>query len=357
MNQPQLPEQNLNAITRLTALWAFNESGLGGLMFALKIPLTGFFVGGFAVLLIGLIAWYARSDYKQLLKATVLVLLIKATVSPHAPPPAYLAVAFQGVAGAFLYRYIAHFRIASVVLAVLAMAESALQKIIVMTLIYGKSIWLALDKMFESISKEFALRVDVSFSLLLISIYLTVYLVWGFVVGLFSGRLPLKIDGCKEEILDWYNNSNKTGVAASGRRNKSSRVWVYIVILAFIVAVFLLWGNNKQQVLFILFRSIAAVLLLFFVLRPVVNWLLQRWIRKQSSARQRDTAVILALLPGIRSYVKPCWQLAVKQHPGRRRLQYFIYYMVALTLYEQRKEQPDLYIQPGHQDGKDHGIV
>lgn len=357
MSQPHLPQRNLSAITRLTALWAFNESGLGGLMFALKIPLTGFFVGGFAVLLIGLIAWYAQRDYKQVLKATVLVLLIKATVSPHAPPPAYLAVAFQGVAGAFLYRYIIHFRIASVVLAVLAMAESALQKIIVMTLIYGKSIWLALDKMFESISKEFALRVDVSFSFVLIAIYLTVYLVWGFVVGIFSGGLPLKIDRSKEEILHWYDNSNKATVTAGERRSKRGRVWGYVLILAFIVTVFLLGGNNKQQVLFILFRSVAAVLLLFFVLRPVVNWLLQRWIRKQSNARQRDTAVILALLPGIRSYVKPCWQLAVKQHPPGRRLQYFIYYMVALTLYEERKEQPDLPIQPGHQDRKDHGIV
>ncbi len=106
MDQLQTPRQNLNAITRLTALWAFNESGLGGLMFALKIPLTGFFVGGFAVLLIGLIAWYAQRDYRQVLKATVLVLIIKATVSPHAPLPAYLAVAFQGVAGALIYRFL-----------------------------------------------------------------------------------------------------------------------------------------------------------------------------------------------------------------------------------------------------------
>ena len=358
MDQPQTRAQNLNAITKLTALWAFNESGLGGLMFALKIPLTGFFVGGFAVLLIGLIAWYAKRDYKQVLKATVLVLIIKATVSPHAPPPAYLAVAFQGVAGAFIYRYISGFRIASVLLAVLAMAESALQKIIVMTLIYGKSIWIALDKMFESISKEFSVHIDVSFSLFLIAVYLVIYLVWGFIVGLFSGSLPVKIDARKEEILNWYKKTRITIVSAGiVNRRKKHRLATYLLILGCIVLVFLLSGNNKQQVLFILFRSIAAVLLLLFVLRPIVNWLLQRWIKKQSSARQQDTAVILALLPGIRSYVRPSWQLARQQQRKTRRLPYFIYYMIALTLYEERNEQQDLYTQPGHQDGQDHRII
>jgi hypothetical protein len=357
MDQLNTPDRNFSAITKLTALWAFNESGLGGLMFALKIPLTGFFVGGFAVLLIGLIAWYAQRDYKQVLKATVLVLIIKATVSPHSPPPAYLAVAFQGFAGALIYRYITSFRIASVVLALLAMAESALQKIIVMTLIYGKSIWLALDKLFESISKEFAIHADVSFSLLLIAVYLAVYLVWGLVVGVFSGKLPLQIEARKEEILQWYRQDREMIPVVALHKNRKFRFVIYICILVFILTVFLLGGNNKQQVLFILFRSLAAVLLLFFVLRPILNRLLHYWLSRQRSARKHDTATIIALLPGIRTYVRPSWQLAAKQQSKAKQLKYFIYYMVALTLYEERNERAGLYTEPGYQDGQDHLTV
>lgn len=351
MDQQPIPGPNLSAITKLTALWAFSESGLGGLMFALKIPLTGFFVGGFAVLLVGLIAWYAQRDYRQVLKATILVLLVKATASPHSPPPAYLAVAFQGFAGAFIYRYIRSFRFASVLLALLAMAESALQKIIVMTLIYGKSIWLAVDKLFESITKEFSLQVHVSFSLLLIGIYLLVYLVWGLFVGLFAAALPHAINQRSAEILDWYRNY-KTDVPPAGTpvRRRKQRLWTYAAVLVFILAVFLLAGNNKQQVLFIVLRSLAAVLLLFFVLRPLLNRLIQNWVKRQRNDRQRDAALILALLPGIRSYVKPSWQLAARQGSKIRQLQYFIYYMVALTLYDETNERADLHLQPGHQD-------
>ena len=352
MDAQPVPDRNRHALVRLTALWAFSESGLGGLMFALKIPLTGFFVGGFAVLMIGLIAWYARRDYKEVLKALVLVLLVKATVSPHSPPPAYLAVAFQGLAGALAYRCIRNFRLASVVLAILAMAESALQKIIIMTLIYGKSLWLALDKLFESICKEFSLRVDVSFSLVLIGSYVFLYIIWGVCIGWFAASLPGRIDQRKAEILEWYSRQ-QAGLPGDRvtRKGRKKRVWViYLLVLTFILTVFLLSGNSKQ-VLFIVGRSLAAVLLLFFVLRPIINALLQRWLRRQQHARGREAALIIALLPGIRSYVTPCWQLAGRQSSKLRRLQYFIYYMVALTLYDEKNERTNLPLQPGYQNG------
>jgi hypothetical protein len=124
----KIPANNI-IITKLTALWALNESGLGGMMFALHIPLTGFFVGGFAIILIGLIAFYSGNDFRQIVKATVLVLIIKAMASPHAPPPAYLAVAFQGLTGAVLFSCIRNYKVAAMLLAILAMAESSLQKI------------------------------------------------------------------------------------------------------------------------------------------------------------------------------------------------------------------------------------
>ncbi len=49
---------NSNAITKLILLWAFSESALGGMLHALRIPLTGLFVGGSAVIFISLIAHY-----------------------------------------------------------------------------------------------------------------------------------------------------------------------------------------------------------------------------------------------------------------------------------------------------------
>ena len=92
-------EQRLNAIQRLTALWAFTESGLGGIMHALQIPFTGLLVGGMAVIMICLIADISEFNYKQILKSAIIVLIVKAMVSPHTPFPAYIAVSFQALLG------------------------------------------------------------------------------------------------------------------------------------------------------------------------------------------------------------------------------------------------------------------
>lgn len=93
---------NSNTITRLILLWAFSESALGGMLHALRIPLTGLFVGGSAVIFISLIAHY--SDGKSsILKATLIVMIIKFVVAPYTPLPAYFAVFVEGLLGLFFF--------------------------------------------------------------------------------------------------------------------------------------------------------------------------------------------------------------------------------------------------------------
>ena len=133
-------EEN-NIIMRLTALWALSESGLGGAMHAFKIPFTGFFLGGFAILIVCLIAYHSTHKWKAIIQATLLVILIKATASPQSPPMAYVAVAFQGLIGALLFSIIPFFRLAAVLFGMLALLESATQKFLLTTLIFGKSMF------------------------------------------------------------------------------------------------------------------------------------------------------------------------------------------------------------------------
>ncbi|MFN9519473.1 MAG: hypothetical protein ACK574_07030, partial [Bacteroidota bacterium] len=67
---------NRHYINRLTALWAFSESGLGGMMHALKIPFTGFFLGGFAIVILTLIAHHSRNRFSDIMQSTLLVILV-----------------------------------------------------------------------------------------------------------------------------------------------------------------------------------------------------------------------------------------------------------------------------------------
>ena len=140
-----------NTATRLTALWALSESGLGGMMHALKIPFSGLFLGGFAIVMVTLIAQqYQKGRFKAVMQATLLVILVKAMASPHSPPMAYIAVGFQGLAGACIYS-IGFNRITCTLFGGIALFESAIQKFLTTTLIFGKSIWEALDGFFNSI--------------------------------------------------------------------------------------------------------------------------------------------------------------------------------------------------------------
>ena len=66
-------KNNKLIIDRLTALWALNESGLGGFLHVFNAPLTGLIVGGIAILLISLIAYYAENKWQAVLKALIIV--------------------------------------------------------------------------------------------------------------------------------------------------------------------------------------------------------------------------------------------------------------------------------------------
>lgn len=83
---------------RIIAIWGFSEAALGGILHALKIPLTGMFVGGAAVVLITLLAHFSQKK-SIILNATVTVIIIKAVISPHSPLAAYFAVTLQGLLG------------------------------------------------------------------------------------------------------------------------------------------------------------------------------------------------------------------------------------------------------------------
>lgn len=335
LKEPFSPSPD-HTLTRLTALWALNESGLGGLMFALKIPLTGIFVGGFAVLLIALIAFYSNNDGRKVLRALVLVLIVKATASPHSPFPAYLAVAFQGLAGALLFTLIRNFRIAAVLLAVVAMAESALQKLILLTLVYGKSVWQALDKLYDGIAREFSLQAQVSASRWVIAAYLLFYIVWGVIVGAFAGGLPAKIETYASEALRLFREREPESVklpAAKRRRRLRFGLLGLAGMLLFILLTFAFGGQEGgSKLLFILLRSIAAILLLFFVAGPLFRFLLQYWLKTRSGSVKEEAAGILVLLPRLRSFVRPAWEMAAPRK--RAKLKFFVIYMLVLSLHE-----------------------
>jgi cell division protein FtsL len=327
-------QNNLSTINRLTALWALGESGLGGWMHALKLPFTGIFVGGFAVLIIGLIAHYSNNSAKQILKATLLVLLVKAAVSPQSPLPAYVAVSFQGLIGALLFWLMPRIKLTPVLFGMIAMLESALQMVLMKTIVYGMAIWEALDMFFGKIVKELHLSANISFSLWIICLYCGGYALWGLILGIWINRLPKQLDQRTTEIQQQAAELKNTGgdLTVSKKQKRNTRMIVAFSILLFIVGVFLMSGSSMSKALYIIIRTVAVLLLIYYIIVPITKWLLQKFIDKQQEKNRAEMQGLIDQLPELRSYLRPAYVMASTKYKGLKRYREFVFILLALSL-------------------------
>ncbi len=142
---------------RLCALWVLAESGLGGWMHSLKVPLTGILLGGASVVVLCLLAWNAPNPGRRLLQATLLVASFKLLISPQAPIQAYFALFFQGICGVLFFSVLPSYRLACWLTGFIALAESGAQKFLVASLWMGEDFWKALNKLAGYVGKFLAI--------------------------------------------------------------------------------------------------------------------------------------------------------------------------------------------------------
>lgn len=319
---------NFTPISRLTALWALSESGLGGIMHTLKIPFTGFIVGGFAVIIISLIAHFSNNNFRIIIQSTILVLLIKAGVSPQSPLPAYVAVGFQGLLGAILFSTIKNFKVVAIVFGFFALIESAIQQILIATLLFGKSIWIAIDLFVQGVLKDFNLPTDFSFSTWFVLSYLIIYAGWGIYLGVFSGRLPRKLMLRSVAVEEQYQLLKISAASISSPEKKKKKgLIVLVLLLLFIVSIFFLEGYFSKAI-YVVLRTIAILLFVFFVLKPIFLSLLQ----KANKKRTAELETILTQLPGLGNLVKPSMQIAGEKNKGIAKYKEFVFVLIVLSL-------------------------
>ena len=170
---------------RLVALWIFCEAVLGGIIHGLKLPVSGLIVGSCSVICICLIACYVPLR-NAILKATIIVAIFKLMLSPHSPPTAYIAVFFQGLIGQLLFSTNGFYKTSCILLGVIALAESALQRILVMTIVFGNDLWKAIN---DTINRLTGQPGATNYSLLFGVGYLLLHIIAGFVVGLIAYKL------------------------------------------------------------------------------------------------------------------------------------------------------------------------
>lgn len=326
-----------NPITRLTALWALSESMLGGLLHAARIPFRGMIISSIAVIIICLIAHFSKSK-GNILKAAILVLAIKAGVSPHTPVAAYGAVFLQGLLGEFFFFYKKFFALSSIALGIVVGILTGLQKIITLTLIFGATLWDAINQLVNYVIKEFFLSLtdfsSLNFSFFLVAIYVSIHILFGFITGLFASRLPAKINSERSKELILTELSPLNSDLGEPSKPKKRRHWwkrpVYLLIFFISIGLLVLSYVNpasinlsKNSLLIMIVRAILIMLIWFSFLSPILTKLIKKLLHKSKNEYSSEITQIINHFQFYKSVAAQVWKLS-SNYRGVRRINYFL---------------------------------
>jgi hypothetical protein len=311
-----MKQQKTELFYRLTAIWALTESVLGGILHGLKIPVTGLWVGGLAVIYISLLARY--SDKKSdILNATMLVLILKGMLAPHTPVAAYFAVFFQGGMGYVLFRFIPNFKMAALSLGIINLLESALQKLIVTTIIFGKDIWIALDEFIAFVLGQFGI-IQSDYLLAILSIYLGIYALAGILFGLLAGRAPQSIERIKKQYPEYKFSVDQSPVLELNVRPKKKGfpvkgfIFFLYVLLLILYILPLIHGDwvllPQNRILQLIIRSVIILGAWFLFVGPFIISIIRVWMAKQQKRFSIELEKTIGLMPETRAIIEKAWQ-------------------------------------------------
>lgn len=313
-------------IERITALWALNESGLGGFMHALNLSFSGILVGGISIISISLIAYLSKSVFKSVAKALTIVLLIKLAVSPHSPPTAYIAVGFQALMGILIFSVLSFKKAAFLLLGILTFLESALQKLLTLTIIYSVNFWEAIDIYGLWVADKLNITLNVSISEILIVFYITLYGLLGLLVGNYIHSLINRIRNIKSiepyqiQVNQYQGNHKKK------KSKKLKRLIFWLATILIVVFAFLQLSDNTkawQKAFYILFRSLGVLFIWLFILSPLLMHLIKWYFSKKKNHYQEQIDNTVSLFPYLKSIVAISWKES-KHRKGLYRLTEFV---------------------------------
>lgn len=325
------------AIHRITTLWAITECGLGGFFHAVKTPFTGLVLGGMSVVYISLIAWHSRNKIADLSRALLFVLLVKFVVSPHSPLGAYFAVSLQALLGMLFFALMPHFKTAAVLTGIFSTVSSAVQKVLILVVLFGEPLWQALDQFVLGTAKKvefISLPENFSASWWLAGIYVGIYFLGGTVIGVLAGKTPFMLLRRTDELqqaCEGFSETRFSGHAAKGKtKGYLPFLFIVIALLAFVVEYFFI---SSETAFHQLIRTMLIIVFWMLLINPLLKYLLGKYLQGKRDAYENQIASIREMLPRMLSFARYAWAKS-RQMEGRYRMANFILLLVYFGMYE-----------------------
>jgi len=303
---------------RITVLWALSESALGGVLHAINIPFAGLFIGSGAVIFISLLIYYSE-DRRTVFRSVMVVLLIKVGVSPHSPPLSYFAVALQGAVGYLMVLPGRMFRVTVFLFGITVLFLSSVQKILLLTIIYGKNLWASIDQLGFFITEKIPYVSSMGkTSLWLIGGYALLHVLAGAAAGYFAGTLPARVEQSSTPVLihaaepvpEFPVKKNKGKRKGNWFRRPSTllvaALAAVITGLTYIYPDF--FENAALRALVMIIRSVLIMGLWIFVISPMVTRGYQKFFQNRKGKYAGEVDRVLADFPRLRAVVAGNWK-------------------------------------------------
>lgn len=319
-----MAEYSLNkseTISRLIYLWVFIESGLGGFLHLFHIPVTGWILGGFSIMINVFLAKYSQINFKIMLSAIGIVLLAKFSLSPFSPLGAYIAVLFQGLMAFFIFYLLKINRVSIYVYSIVVMIENAVQKPVMAYFIFGKKLWSSLQELLNSITTIFTntiISID-----LLFSIYLFTYILWAFIIAYIAILLLNSIKNYKLPEDFKFQNQN-LHVDTTKKKHKSLNLWVIFILVLGFGSIFFI----KQITLYYIVKTIFLIVVFVYILPYLLKIILCFYAKQQ---HQKITTIVNEL-PKIKSNFQNSFDYA-KKNRGIHRIKEFLFLFFYLNIF------------------------
>jgi len=329
------------ALRRLTALWAFTEAGLGGILHAIEFPFIGLIIGSIAMVIILFIFRFSNGKLTILLKALLLVLIVKITVSPHSGPTAYFAVCFQALSGYLIFKYLKVNKISIALFFILGLFQSAFQKLINLTIIYGNDFWISLENFSGWVLKQIGVQQESEFVYYALTGYIAIHFLMGLLFSFLTVHLLNRF--AKDEYLESRMSNvlphDQRPLKRNGLRKKM--VWLLLLTLIFVAGTTYFFSESEnawRSVLFVTVRTILILVLWFGVLGPLILHWIRKYLENKKSKYQEELEQIFKLLPYYPSVVKFAAKEAKKKPFVKKPTEFFYHLFRESLLFEIKRE-------------------
>lgn len=328
-------EDKYKIIFRFTALWAFIESGVGGLLHILQLPFSGVFLTGCSILIISLI--YVMSDFKakEVFKSLSLVLIIKLALSPQTPFTAYIAVSFQAVISLVIYYFFNVNFISILFISLLTYWESAFQKVIVLTILFGKNLYQSIDEFVNKYIGNLFPILHNHASFYLLSVYFLVYtlaaLAMAFIIHrsikiLIKGKGYLEVikEKEKEELPEISEDQNNFKTISYFK--------ILLAVLLFLISImYFIADVNKLG--HYLAKTLFVFIVWFFVFIPFFKYCIILILKKKQTELKTQYQDILNFFPRIKLFTIQAY-MESKDKSGFNKLNCFFERLILLIIFK-----------------------